>query len=143
LEAITELVLAGHGIPMTPPAAAVIELRGWAMHRGRRVQQHSNGFPFSAAARLAEADTGEGFPSRSHGVDVIPLHPATTCRPLRAVDLNDPLATSVQGRGQSGTEAAGAFDGPPRRCVSPNGCPCCTERFRRELLAHCSDARVV
>jgi transposase len=27
-EAITELVLAGHGIPMTPPAAAVTELKG-------------------------------------------------------------------------------------------------------------------
>jgi transposase len=37
LEAITELVLAGHGIPMRPRAAAVTELRGWAMHRGRRV----------------------------------------------------------------------------------------------------------
>jgi transposase len=37
LEAITELVLAGHGIPMRPRAAAVTELRGWAIHRGRRV----------------------------------------------------------------------------------------------------------
>ena len=38
LEAITELVLAGHGVPVTPRVAAVTELRGWAMHRGRRVQ---------------------------------------------------------------------------------------------------------
>jgi transposase len=38
LEAITELVLAGHGIPMTARAATVTELRGWAMHRGRRIQ---------------------------------------------------------------------------------------------------------
>lgn len=38
LEAITELVLAGHGIPITARAAAVTELTGWAMHRGRRVQ---------------------------------------------------------------------------------------------------------
>jgi transposase len=38
LEAITELVLAGHGIPMTARTAPVTELRGWAMHRGRRVQ---------------------------------------------------------------------------------------------------------
>jgi transposase len=30
-------VLAGHGIPMTPRAAAVTELSGWAMQRGRRV----------------------------------------------------------------------------------------------------------
>ena len=38
LEAITELVLAGHGVPVTARAAAVAELTGWAMHRGRRVQ---------------------------------------------------------------------------------------------------------
>lgn len=38
LEAITELVLAGHGVPVTVRAAAVIELTGWAMQRGRRIQ---------------------------------------------------------------------------------------------------------
>src|SRR5829696_3779197 len=38
LEAITELVLAGQGIPMTAWAAAVTELTGWAMHRGRRIR---------------------------------------------------------------------------------------------------------
>jgi transposase len=37
LEAITELVLAGHGVPVTARAAAVTELTGWAMQRGRRV----------------------------------------------------------------------------------------------------------
>ena len=85
-------------------------------------QQHPNGFSFSAAARLAEADTGERLPSRSHGVDVVALHPATTCGPLRTVDLNDPVTPSEQRRGQSGTEAAGAFDGPQRRVVAlPEG----------------------
>jgi transposase len=38
LEAITELVLTGHGVPVMARAAAVTELTGWAMHRGRRVQ---------------------------------------------------------------------------------------------------------
>ena len=38
LEAITELVLAGHGVPVTARSAAVTELTGWAMHRCRRVQ---------------------------------------------------------------------------------------------------------
>jgi transposase len=38
LEAITELVLAGHGVPVTAPTATLIELAGWAMHRSRRVQ---------------------------------------------------------------------------------------------------------
>ena len=38
LEAITELLLAGHGVPVTPRTAAVIDLTGWAMHRNRRVQ---------------------------------------------------------------------------------------------------------
>jgi transposase len=38
LEAITELVLAGHGVPVTARESAVTELTGWAMHRGRRVQ---------------------------------------------------------------------------------------------------------
>jgi transposase len=37
LEAITELVLAGHGVPVTARAGAVTELAGWAMQRGRRV----------------------------------------------------------------------------------------------------------
>jgi len=37
LEAITELVLAGHGVPVTARAAAVTELTGWATHRSRRV----------------------------------------------------------------------------------------------------------
>lgn len=35
------------------------------------------------------------------------------------VDLNDPLPASEQCRGQSGTEAAGAFDGPQPRAVAP------------------------
>jgi transposase len=38
LEAITELVLAGHGVPVRARAAGVTELAGWAMHRSRRVQ---------------------------------------------------------------------------------------------------------
>jgi hypothetical protein len=38
---------------------------------------------------------------------------------LRTVDLNDPLAASQQCRGQSGTEAACAFDRPQRRVVAP------------------------
>jgi transposase len=38
LEAITELVLAGHGVLVTARSAAVTELTGWAMQRGRRVQ---------------------------------------------------------------------------------------------------------
>jgi transposase len=38
LEAITELVLAGHGVLVTARVAAVTELTGWAMQRGRRVQ---------------------------------------------------------------------------------------------------------
>jgi transposase len=37
LEAISELVLAGHGVAVTERAAAVIELTGWAMHRSRRI----------------------------------------------------------------------------------------------------------
>ena len=37
LEAITELLLAGRGVPVTEPAAAVAELTGWAAHRHRRV----------------------------------------------------------------------------------------------------------
>ncbi|HWI01819.1 MAG TPA: hypothetical protein VNT27_15945 [Propionibacteriaceae bacterium] len=85
-------------------------------------QQHPNGLPFSAAARLAEADTGERLPSRSHGVDVVALHPGTTRRPLGTVDLNDPRTPGEQRRGQAGTEAAGAFDGPQRRVVAlPEG----------------------
>jgi hypothetical protein len=38
LEAITELVLAGHWVLVTARAATVTELTGWAMHRGRRIQ---------------------------------------------------------------------------------------------------------
>jgi hypothetical protein len=73
-------------------------------------QQHPDGFPVSAAARLAEAHTSERLPGRPDSVDIVAFHPATTCRPLRAVDLNDPLVASQQCRGESGTEAAGAFE---------------------------------
>ena len=38
LEAITELVLAGHGVRVTARSARLTELTGWAMHRSRRVQ---------------------------------------------------------------------------------------------------------
>jgi len=38
LEAITELLLAGRGVPVTVPLAAVDALTGWAAHRRRRVQ---------------------------------------------------------------------------------------------------------
>jgi transposase len=44
LEAITELVSAGHGIPMTARAAAVTELTRWAFrswHKRRRVRARS------------------------------------------------------------------------------------------------------
>jgi transposase len=37
LEAITELVLAGHGVPVTARSATITELSGWAMHRSRRI----------------------------------------------------------------------------------------------------------
>jgi transposase len=37
LEAITELVLAGHGVPVTGRSATIIELTAWAMHRSRRI----------------------------------------------------------------------------------------------------------
>jgi transposase len=37
LEAITELVLAGHGVGVTARESVVTELTGWAMHRGRRI----------------------------------------------------------------------------------------------------------
>ena len=37
LDAITELVLAGHGVPVTARSATIIELSGWAMHRSRRI----------------------------------------------------------------------------------------------------------
>jgi hypothetical protein len=38
LEAITEVVLAGYGVPVTARAATVTELAVWAMQRGRRIQ---------------------------------------------------------------------------------------------------------
>jgi transposase len=37
LEAITELVLAGHGVPVTVRSATITQLSGWAMHRSRRI----------------------------------------------------------------------------------------------------------
>jgi transposase len=37
VEAITELVLAGHGVPVTAGSATITELSGWAMHRSRRI----------------------------------------------------------------------------------------------------------
>jgi len=48
---------------------------------------------------------------------------------LGPVDLNDPLPASEQCRGQSGTEAAGAFDGPRRRIVAPPEGPAVASRI--------------
>ena len=56
--------------------------------------------------------------------------PASACRaartasmchdggPLGTADLNDPLAPGEQRRGESGPEAAGAFNGPQRRVLT-------------------------
>ena len=82
-------------------------------------QQHLDGFSLFAAAWSAEADTGERLPGRPDRVSIVTLHANSTGGSLRAVDLNDPLAASQQCRGQSGTEAAGAFDGPQCRVVAP------------------------
>jgi transposase len=41
LEAITELLLAGRGVPVTMPLAAVGALTAWAAHRRRRVQSRT------------------------------------------------------------------------------------------------------
>ncbi|MGV0795284.1 IS110 family transposase, partial [Mycolicibacterium sp. XJ1819] len=41
LEAITELVLAGHGRPVTDRDAVIGEMSAWAVHRGRRVATRS------------------------------------------------------------------------------------------------------
>lgn len=41
LEAITELVLAGHGRPVSERAAVIGELAGWVRHRARRVETRS------------------------------------------------------------------------------------------------------
>ena len=37
LEAITELVLAGYGVPVTARSGRITELSGWAMHCSRRI----------------------------------------------------------------------------------------------------------
>jgi transposase len=41
LEAITELVLAGHGSPVTDREVVIGEMSAWAVHRGRRVATRS------------------------------------------------------------------------------------------------------
>jgi hypothetical protein len=41
VEAITELVLAGHGSPVTDRDAVMRELSAWAAHRSRRVATRS------------------------------------------------------------------------------------------------------
>lgn len=38
LEAMTELLLAGRGLPVTPRESVLVELASWAAHRTRRVQ---------------------------------------------------------------------------------------------------------
>jgi hypothetical protein len=59
-------------------------------------QQHRDGFPLSAAAWFAEADTGERLPGRPDRVNVVTLHATSTCGSLRTVDLNDPLTPSEE-----------------------------------------------
>ena len=53
------------------------------------------------SARLSQPHPGEGVTGCAGGVDGIALA-VLADRPLRSVDLDDPLATGLQGPGQPG-----------------------------------------
>ena len=87
LEAITELVLAGHGVPVTARAAAVTELTGWAAHRRRRVQTRT-----ATKNQLAQLD--RCFPGLTLALpDVLGTHVGR----LVAVEFADPRRLAALG----------------------------------------------
>jgi hypothetical protein len=55
---------------------------------------------------------GKGFTRGADRVELVGLGAVATSRPLRAVDLDNPLFVLEEIGRQSGTETAGAFDGP-------------------------------
>jgi transposase len=88
LEAITELVLAGHGVLVTARVAAVAELAGWAMQRGRRVQTRT------ATKNQLLAQLDRCFPGLTM---VLPDVLGTKVGRLVAVEFADPRRLAALG----------------------------------------------
>ena len=124
LEAITELVLAGHGVPVTARAAAVTELTGWAMQRGRRVQTRT------ATKNQLLAQLDRCFPGLTM---VLPDVLGTKVGRLVAAEFADPHRLAALGvssicpvRRQSWAAGSAVGGGPagggsPRRLAIPGG----------------------
>jgi hypothetical protein len=77
-------------------------------------QQHSDGFAGAAPAGVGQMLSAERLASSPVGVEDVGLGTVAAGGPLRAVDLNHPLALFEQMRGDPGAEAAGALDSPTR-----------------------------
>ena len=88
LEAITELVLAGDGIPMTACTREVTELTGWAMQRGRRIQTRT------ATKNQLLAQLDRCFPGLTM---VLPNVLGTKVGRLVAVEFADPHRLAALG----------------------------------------------
>ena len=125
LEAITELVLAGHGVPVTARSAAVTELTGWAMHRSRRVQTRT------ATKNQLLAQLDRCFPGLTLALpDVLGTQDRSfggrgVRRPAPAGGAGGDSVCPVRREPWAAGAAVGggpAGGGRPRRTAGPGGC---------------------
>jgi transposase len=125
LDAITELVLAGHGVPVTARSATIIELSGWAMHRSRRIWTRT------ATKNQLLAQLDRCFPGLTLALpDVL----GTRIGRLVAAEFADPHRLATLGvtrvcalRREPWAAGAAVSSGPaglgrPHRTAGPGGC---------------------
>ena len=138
LEAITELVLAGHGVPVTARSAAITELTGWAMHRSRRVWTRT------ATKNQLLAQLDRCFPGLTIalpdvlGTQIGRLVAAEFADPHRLAALGVSSVCPVRGEPWVAGSAVGsgaAGGGRPHRAAGPGGCSGPTGASRRSWVA--------
>jgi transposase len=88
LEAITELLLAGRGVPVTTADAAIVELAAWAGHRARRVATRT------ATKNQLLGQLDRAFPGLTR---VLPDVLGTRVGRLVAVEFADPARLAALG----------------------------------------------
>ena len=75
-------------------------------------EQHAQRFAAAPTPRLREVLARKGLPRGSDRIELIALGPVAAGRPLRTVDLDDPLTPLEQMGREPGPEAARALDRP-------------------------------
>ncbi len=91
----------------------MVDRRGAGGDRaGSCAHQDAQGFALAPAARLDQAVAAEDFPGGSNRIEGVVLASAAPRWALGSADFDDLFALFAEEGGESGTIAAGSFDGP-------------------------------